>query len=74
MYTGTEIYARHLPYIQDGMDLVISDAKGDGLGYTRIESAPARESVCACLNARESLRVLFVKRGERVCVCLYVCV
>ena len=24
---GTEIYARHLPFVQDGVELVVSDGK-----------------------------------------------
>lgn len=29
---GAEIFARHLPFVQDGTELIVSDGKGDGQG------------------------------------------
>jgi hypothetical protein len=56
---GTEIFARHLPYVQDGLELVVSDGKGDGLGCIKKWYPRGSSS-----QRRHRLRVLYIRHQE----------
>jgi hypothetical protein len=57
---GAEIFARHLPFLQDGTELVVSDGKGDGQGCIK-KFLPRGSSA----ERRHKHRILYVRDQPR---------